>query len=659
MRKFILVALVVLCIAMGGCTVIQEGIFNLLPQGTRERIIKKVAKDAAVKRYTPVAKAYFPETLKLAQGEPTNEWLEQLAPCMDFAARRTAGPTESISWEHEVPLKVVTAALDKITGQDIIVCSVATEMDVFIISGEFKKELISLIADLYKKDLLKKVLVFVLAKKLPGDAEKATSMATDMTYQIGQGLCMDGKLDDDPDCIAAAKIIPTLEAFASNVVAKTRNGSAVDSSAFAVEAAEAVGEQWTSGNQVTVLDDGEFSYARREAFRAKLGKDDDYTFVTWGIYDDATGAAEVKALCDGKRNGANVRAMFDGATLEKQGGDLAKRLKGCGVPVVAYQRKGARKLFSTHIKAAIRLSKVGPKTLMRAIVGGRNPGDKYYSAWLDFELDTCGPAVRDVYTKVAAIWNSAVTEDAKQGSGQLMAAVGRGHPAKCNGVWDVANASLMVLAQVPSDSGKTGIAYMRAKVLDGAIAAARAGKTVEYVMQNAYFIPLNPLPRQITDLIKAGGTVSLHTNSYESIDADGGQIIMPPIMISLLKIKEELETAGMGDRLHIYLQRNSAGPDAAAMDRQTTLHAKVECVAVDGKPLVCIEGSDNIHGRGVFLEHELDLATNTPALTEKIWASIWKRINSDADLVDKAADLDLKGKDFVAKMIAEYFFKQL
>lgn len=589
MRRLVLVIIVILATGMG-CASMKRFAWDLAPASIKKRIIKKQIR----KRAQRVADEHGPLTRKLVAGESlTQEETLRVAPCLKYAQKDFQGQP---CYGTELPIEEVGALVEQVSDEVFLGCTAATELHTFLTEGGATDEALDLLADLAEFDLLKPTIEDAAEIFLPNETpEKQKQMAGQLDSLIMAELCSTGHLEECEDTRFEG-----WEAFGNHVrrnLLLTGNASVHDDH-FEVQLEQAMGQRFTTGNKLQLLETGAAGRQARRDLKRGLGEGDRYWFSTWGVYPKEETARE---WCDDvlrmHRNGVEVRGIVDKGTLERHNGCL-RDLQAAGVPIIEYgfDPQTRRSGWTTHTKWEMRNG-------VEMVLDSRNIGNHYLHGgpptdpkWDDYGARVCGPAVRQGEQFFVDTWNDWVDQQGiltKWEWGKLE--VGEPKGSCSDTAWDATDVKAAVVGQ-QSRSKAAELVTGKLKLVRG----ARAGDTI--YLQNAYVIEVPPLTDELLAAAERGAKIVIHTNSTESIDEEGGEIVMPPILGTLQNLLAQAEARGVLGQFDVRLQKGI-----------NTVHSKLEVVG-DYADF----GSDNWHPRGWMYEREVNLFVHDTRVADRI-----------------------------------------
>lgn len=381
---------------------------------------------------------------------------------------------------------------------------------------------------------------------------------------------------------------------------------------FLREFEKAAGSNFTAGNKVKYLIDGEESFKYKD-YLIKNAKKSVYV-TTWAFYDDVTGEDALNMLVEAKNRGVDVKIILDAKIINSHGVSVVKRMEKAGLQLLKFRESG-RPADIWHVKMIIVDGEY-------VIMGGMNFGDPYSHKdpaglkWRDTDVLIMGPAVAKAQEFFAKIWNG---ESDKNGLNlPRMAQSYREGPA-------VGNAKVSLSYSNPPAAEGTEIL--------AAIIKAIRGAQKKINIENAYFVPIPALTQVLLEARNRGVEVNIFTNSKDSIDPEAKSV-------SDISMKSMLPLFKAG--ANIYLKKGD------------TLHSKF--MTVD-ETFVSI-GSYNLHPRGERYDSELnaniidkETALSLDKTFEKDINTLAVKVTSDKQLVPD--------QSWFSSIIEKYFFAQL
>ena len=372
------------------------------------------------------------------------------------------------------------------------------------------------------------------------------------------------------------------------------------------------------------------------AQRAQASIDAQYYLVA----DDQTGRQFLGALRDAAARGVRVRLLVDDLYAAGQDEILAGLAAFPNIEVRLYNplpvRAGSavtRLLLSLHEFSRINRrmhNKLFIADNSFAVLGGRNIADEYFmhsaqANFIDLDVLTCGPVVRELSRVFDAYWNS----EQVYAIGQLTAPGSRERFDARVGVAPVRieERAQDMLGATPLaqqiDSGLLTLAFARANVfadtpdkIAGPTVTDRAlhlfvGAHDEVIIASPYFIP----GERGMALIRAAGAtdengrITLITSSFGSTDE-------PLAFRSYTRYRLDMLRAGV----RIYeisaslSQRSGKLPNFKLRRTQARLHAKA--AVIDGRTMFI--GSMNLDPRSERTNTEVGLAIESPVLAQTV-----------------------------------------
>jgi|GEM_PF-421869 len=315
-------------------------------------------------------------------------------------------------------------------------------------------------------------------------------------------------------------------------------------------------------NIVTPLFDGQQSFAERNTLID--GASSSIHLQTFIYNDDDTGQDLTRRLCAAAKRGVDVRVIFDGLGSNRSDVSMFDTLRAAGVQVRSHET--GLDLLSVNNRWHEKHLVVDGKV---AVEGGMNIADEYAlggsgrmvirdagkseHAWRDVDVRVEGPAVHDVQRAFVRNWNLLGISLPSEAVAALFP-----KPHQAPG-----GASVRVVQHHPhGDPPDDHTLQLHLQ----AIGAATKSITVE----NAYFVPPEPMRKAFVEAAKRGVEVKVLTNSKASSD-------MGFVCDAARYFYDELVGAGV----QIFEQQ------------QGTLHAKT--ASFDG--VYSIVGSCNLNGR--------------------------------------------------------------
>ena len=155
---------------------------------------------------------------------------------------------------------------------------------------------------------------------------------------------------------------------------------------------------WTHGNQIALLENGEAYYPR--VFEAIAQARHEVLLETFILFDDKVGRQLQQALLQAARNGAQVHVLVDGWGSPDLGAEMLDPLADAGVQVRAYEP--VRSLFGRRLNVFRRMHRklvVVDDTV--AFVGGINYSIDHLAefgamAKQDYAIEVAGPLVSHI-----------------------------------------------------------------------------------------------------------------------------------------------------------------------------------------------------------------------------------------------------------------------
>lgn len=166
------------------------------------------------------------------------------------------------------------------------------------------------------------------------------------------------------------------------------------------------GQQFSSGNQVQLLIDGEATFA---AILSAVANAKNYILIQFYIIrDDKIGKSIKEALLEKAAKGVRVYFLYDEVGSEALDQKYLDDLTAVGVCVHAFEtQRGRGNFFQLNFRNHRRIVMVDGST---AFVGGLNIGDEYvdntkrFGHWRDTHVQLSGPAVLPIQATFCADW---------------------------------------------------------------------------------------------------------------------------------------------------------------------------------------------------------------------------------------------------------------
>ncbi len=317
----------------------------------------------------------------------------------------------------------------------------------------------------------------------------------------------------------------------------------------------------TSGNQVTLLADGDEAFSRLEGEIRAAERCIHLFFFTFAM--DRTGRRILSELVEKSQRGVKVRLMVDGLGSQASERQIKKSIAGTGIDFAVFLPKKLRPLhlprlnFVNHRKIVVIDDRI-------AFTGGMNIGNEYAQEWRDLMLVLGGPAV---------FWlNNVFLEDWYFATDELL------KTPECVPRRNDSNAaSVTVLASGPSTEGWIEDAYFNA------IVSSRKRLWIS----SPYLLPTEALRRALRSA--AGRGVDVRIVIPRKSDVLIAHWAARPYLRSLLR-----------DGVHLY-------------EYEGMVHGKA-LVADD----YCAVGSANLDYRSMHLSFELCCLVDDENLTKEV-----------------------------------------
>jgi putative cardiolipin synthase len=359
------------------------------------------------------------------------------------------------------------------------------------------------------------------------------------------------------------------------------------------------------------------------------------------IWDpDISGGLLGERVVRAAERGVRVRLLLDDHSVVGRDREIARLTGHPNIEVRAFNPFRDRKRWRDFFSEPSRINRrshnkifVADNTV--AIIGGRNIADHYFgvhgvSNYRDLDAIAVGPVVRDVSAVFDSFWNSKFAvpygafvhetptpEDAAKRIAELRAQVARAPlpyaidedvVALVGGMQHIRDdliwGSVRVLHDQPAkaeDSDARGIV--------GELAALASNAKREVLIENAYFVPRDPMLKIIAGLTARGVRVRVLTNSMASND-------VAAVVSGYKKYRKKLLEVGA----EIYELR----PDSA-MKRQWSLLSTKSRSGLHTKTMVVdrehvVIGSYNLDPRSADINSECALLVDSPAFGERVGA---------------------------------------
>ncbi|MGH6621324.1 MAG: phospholipase D family protein [Alphaproteobacteria bacterium] len=370
----------------------------------------------------------------------------------------------------------------------------------------------------------------------------------------------------------------------------------------------------------------------------------DLQYYIWRA--DTTGRIVLSEIVEAAERGVRVRLLLDDMDLEWEDHELERLSAHPNIEVRLFNPFAGREtglmdiLFDfkrithrMHNKAYIADNSI-------AIVGGRNIGDRYFSAneeanYRDLDLYAAGPIVRDISASFDDFWNSDWSIDvsriggageAPASYGQVREALKRVADAHAGGVYgrdDAPNPPRQVVEEAFDRlvwTGQAALLVDRANKPETAVSAlvrelrAKLGGTVQkrLLIETAYLIPGDRGVDALCRFVGNGVEVRVLTNSFASND-------VVTAYSGYRKFREPLLRCGVD----LYEMRTDAGfvrKDWRWLNASSTAYLHTKAAVLDGQDVVV--GSFNLDPRSVDLNTEMALLVRSGRLAEDVTAFI-------------------------------------
>ncbi len=364
----------------------------------------------------------------------------------------------------------------------------------------------------------------------------------------------------------------------------------------------------------------------------------DLQYYIWDA--DISGGLLGERVVRAAERGVRVRILLDDISVVDRDTHIARLSGHPNIEVRAFNPFRDRNRWGDLFRDPSRINRRSHNKIFvadnaMAIVGGRNIADHYFgvhgeSNYRDLDVIAVGPVVRDVSSVFDAFWNSKFAvpygafvdepptpEDAEARIAELRAEVASApmpYPIDEDVAALVADverirdelvwASVRVLYDDPAKAEDRDV-----KGIVGELAALTSNARREVLIENAYFVPRDPMVRIIAALTARGVRVRVLTNSMASND-------VAAVVSGYKKYRDDLLEAGA----EIYELR----PDSAMKQQWSLLSTKsrsglhTKAMVVDREHVVI--GSYNLDPRSADINSELALLADSPAFGERVGA---------------------------------------
>lgn len=429
-----------------------------------------------------------------------------------------------------------------------------------------------------------------------------------------------------------------------------------ESHAFGDPSSTRLGRVFTPGPDVDPGDSGvEMIRYGRNALEVRLFLADaaerslDLQYYIWDA--DVSGGLLGERLFDAAERGVRVRLLLDDISIVGRDDALARMSGHPHIEIRAFnpfrhRSRRWRELFTDPSRVNRRShNKVMIADNAVAIVGGRNIADHYFgvhgaSNYRDLDAFVVGPVVRDSSHVFDAFWNSEhavpyeafvdeppTPEDARERGAAIRARVAAAplpYPIEEDvgrivaSLEEIRNrlvwAPIRVLYDDPSkveDRSVQGIAPE--------LAAVASGAKEEILIENAYFVPREPLVELADAAARRGVRFRVLTNSLASNDVSavhaGYKKYRKALLESGAEIYELRPDASVKERWSILSTRSRAG-----------LHTKT--MVIDRRYAVI--GSYNLDPRSADINTELVLFVDSPVFGAEVAAFLDEGVASES-----------------------------
>jgi len=404
------------------------------------------------------------------------------------------------------------------------------------------------------------------------------------------------------------------------------------------------------------------AFAARVLLASAAERSLDLQYYIW--HGDQTGYLLFEGVWRAAHRGVRVRILLDDANTAGQDETIAALDAHPNIEVRLYNplmQRDVRMLnFVTDFARANRRmhNKSFTADNQVAIVGGRNIGNEYFGAgegaeFTDLDVLAIGPAVREVSSEFDLYWNSPSAYPAAAIVGKADAdaasklearfAATRADPETATYLDVLRNTALLhelVEGRLPfdwaqarlvrDDPAKTLDATERTDVLLlSALLPALGRPATSFDLVSPYFVPGDDGTAALEQLAGRGVKVRVLTNSLAATD-------VAPVHAGYAKRRCDLLRAGVA----LYELKPSAGKrgakDAKQLGSSSSVQLHAKTFAVDRSRIFV--GSFNFDQRSAFLNTEMGLVIESPALAGRLSRAFDTNIPADAYTLRVAAD---------------------
>jgi phosphatidylserine/phosphatidylglycerophosphate/cardiolipin synthase-like enzyme len=404
------------------------------------------------------------------------------------------------------------------------------------------------------------------------------------------------------------------------------------------------------------------AFAARVLLASASEKSLDLQYYIW--HGDQTGYLLFEAVWRAAARGVRVRILLDDANTAGLDETIAALDAHPNIEVRLYNplmQRGVRWLnFVTDFMRANRRmhNKSFTADNQVAIVGGRNVGNEYFGAgegaeFTDLDVLAIGPSVHEVSSEFDLYWNSASAYPAAaivgtgetDGAHRLEAqfAATRADPQTATYLDVLRTTALvreLIAGRLPfewataelvrDDPSKTlDVTERKDVLLLSTLLPALGRPATSFDLVSPYFVPGDDGTAALVQLARRGVAVRVLTNSLAATD-------VAPVHAGYAKRRCDLLRAGV----KLYELKPSAAPrsapDSKVMGSSSSVQLHAKTFAVDRARIFV--GSFNFDPRSAFLNTEMGLVIDSPALASRLSAAFDTKIPQDAYTLRVAAD---------------------
>ena len=382
------------------------------------------------------------------------------------------------------------------------------------------------------------------------------------------------------------------------------------------------------------LADGRDAFAARAVLAAAAERTLDVQYYIWR--NDTTGTLLFDALRKAADRGVRVRLLLDDNNTSGLDGVLAQLEAHPKIEVRLFNPFGLRKMrflgFATDFSRLNRRmhNKSFTADNQVTIVGGRNVGDEYFGAvgeisFADLDVITIGPVVKAVSDDFDRYWNS----PSAYPLGLLAPQAGEAPPRAVDpeaatyleAVKRSAFMEQLTQGTLPFEWARTRLVsddpakVVGTATMDGNIAVKLRDLLGEpntgLDLVSPYFVPGKEGAQAFADYARKGAKIRILTNSLEATDVaavhSGYAKWRKPLLeagVTLYELRREWTDEPSREK-------KRDGPFGSS---DASLHAKT--FAIDAKRIFV--GSFNFDQRSIYLNTEMGLVIDSPALSERL-----------------------------------------